>query len=196
MGAADCGVGAAAGEVGLRVSAVAMHTIRPIDPASDAEIDLVAQRMRLTLIEVEGEVVGTALYTMDWLRERVRWHLDFAQATAQVCLAIDPAGDIVGHMIVRVESDDEGERFGLFSTTYVRPESRQEGVAIALLLHGEQWMRAQGLQSAATWTSASNAKLICLYVKHGYVITERVKHATTQAEMVKLARAGSSSINF
>lgn len=131
-----------------------MTTLRPINPTSDAEINLVAQRMRLTLIEVEGEAVGTALYPLDWLRERVRWHLDPARARAQVCLAIDPAGDIVGHMIVRVEADDDGGRFGLFSTTYVRPESRQNGVASALLLHGEQWMCALGLPSAATWTSA------------------------------------------
>lgn len=165
-----------------------MHTIRAIDPASDAQIDLVAQRMRLTLIEVEGEAAGTALYTMDWLRERVRWHLDPALATAQVFLAISSASEIVGHTIVRVESDGEGGHFGLFSTTYVQPESRRYGVADALLLHGEQWMLAHGLPSAATWTSASNIKLIRLYAKHGYAMTERHTHDVTATEMVKLAR--------
>ena len=162
--------------------------IRPIDPTSDAEIDLVARRMRLTLIEVEGEVVGAALYTMDWLRERVRWHLDPSLATAQVFLAISPKGEIVGHMIVREESDGEGGSFGLFSTTYVQPESRKDGVANALLLHGEQWMRALDLPSAATWTSATNAKLIGLYAKHGYAITEGHLHEVTGTPMVKLAR--------
>ena len=165
-----------------------MHSIRAIDPASDAEINLVAQRMRLTLIEVEGEAAGTALYTMDWLRERVRWHLDPALVIAQVFLAIDVGGVIVGHTIVRVETDGDGGRFGLFSTTYVQPESRKDGIANALLLHGEQWMRALGLPSAATWTSASNIKLIGLYAKHRYAITERHVHEVTGTAMVKLAR--------
>lgn len=49
--------------------------IRALDPGSEAEIDLVAQRMRRTLIDVEGEETGTALYTMEWLRDQVRFHL-------------------------------------------------------------------------------------------------------------------------
>ena len=65
-------------------------TIRPINAANDAEIDWVAAGMRQTLIEVEGEVRGADLYSMDWLRARVRWHLDKNQSTAAVLVASSP----------------------------------------------------------------------------------------------------------
>lgn len=61
--------------------------IRPINPASATELACVAQWIRETLIEVEGEETGTALYSMDWLLERVRWHLDASQVKATVLLA-------------------------------------------------------------------------------------------------------------
>ena len=43
------------------------HHIRAIDPQSRAEVELVASRMRQTLVEVLGEEVGGNMYTMDWL---------------------------------------------------------------------------------------------------------------------------------
>lgn len=162
--------------------------IRDIDPHSDAEIDLVAQRMRQTLIEVEGEEAGTALYTLAWLRDRVRFHLDPAQCQGRVMLAQWDDGDVVGHCIVRAEQDDEGGRYGLFSTTYVVPAARRHALASRLLLAGEAWMASQGLQRSATWTSATNIKLIGLYEKHGYAIDSRHPHVTTGTMMVRLAR--------
>jgi hypothetical protein len=63
--------------------------IREISPDCEAEIALVARRMRDTLVEVEGPEAGGSLYTLDWLRERVRWHLNPQAAVARVYLAID-----------------------------------------------------------------------------------------------------------
>ena len=162
--------------------------IRDINAASNAEITLVAQRMRQTLIEVEGEQVGTALYTMDWLIERVRWHLDPAQCTARIFLAENGDGFIVGHTIVRIEHDDAGKLFGLFSTTYVEPTSRRLGIATDLLAQGEAWMRAQQLTESATWTSSTNKKLIKLYEGYGYAITERGDNDLTGTPMVRLSK--------
>jgi GNAT superfamily N-acetyltransferase len=162
--------------------------IRAINPLSAAEIDLVAQRMRATLIEVEREDTGTALYSMDWLRERVRWHLDSAQVAACVFLAEDNSGVILGHTIIRREFEQDGREYGLISTTYVIPESRRLGVADALLRAGEEWMRSLGLGSCATWTSSTNLKLIRMYEKHGYRQTTTHVHETTGTIMVKLER--------
>ena len=162
--------------------------IRAIDPNSVAEIDLVAERMQATLIEVEGEETGKALYSMDWLRERVRWHLNADQVTARVLLAEDNAGVILGHTIVRREFEEDGREYGLVSTTYVLPESRRAGVAEALLHAGEEWMRSLGLRICATWTSSTNLKLIRMYLKHGYRQTATHVHETTGTLMVKLER--------
>jgi GNAT superfamily N-acetyltransferase len=162
--------------------------IRAINPLSVAEIDLVAERMRATLIEVEGEETGTALYSMDWLRERVLWHLDATQVAARVLLAEDNTWVILGHTIVRREFEQDGREYGLISTTYVLPESRRLGVAETLLRAGEEWMRYLGLGSSATWTSSTNLKLIRMYEKHGYRQTATNVHETTGTIMVKLER--------
>ena len=162
--------------------------IRVIDPNSETEIEVVAQRMRATLIEVEGEAVGTALHSMEWLRARVRWHLDSNAVAAKVFLAVDSAGDVIGHTIVRRELDAEGGEYGFVSTTYVLPSARRSGVADELLRTGEDWFRSQSLQRCETWTSSTNSKLIQLYAKHGYTQTATHPHDTTGTPMVKLER--------
>jgi hypothetical protein len=102
--------------------------LRTITLDDTAAIDLIAQRMRATLVEVEGEEAGGGMYSMDWLRDRVRWHLD--GRAAEVVVAEDPAGAIVGHTIYRIEADADDAPFGLVSTTYVVPQARRRRVAV------------------------------------------------------------------
>jgi len=175
-----------------------MTLIRPIDSASDAEIRLVARRMRDTLVEVLGEARGGAMYSMEWLEARVRWHLDSSASTAAVFVAAKSAGGaIVGHTIVRGEatsygtragsaaasSADDSHTMGLFSTIYVMPKARCEGVASALIDRGEEWMRRQGMSVAATLTAADNTKLHRLFAARGYALT------SLPDDFVKLSRA-------
>jgi len=118
----------------------------------------------------------------------VRWHLDRCACTGEVFMAEMDGGEVAGHTIVRVENDAQGQRFGLFLTTYVGPAQRSQGIADQVLQHGEQWMGAQGLDSAATWTSSTNTKLIRLYERRGYSEAERGAHPQTGTIMVRLAR--------
>lgn len=159
--------------------------IRALDPACAAEVEWVAERMRATLIEVLGEERGTSLYTLEWLRERVRWHLDPEQSTGQVFLSESPIGPVNGHAIVRVESDQANGEFGLFSTIYVEPNARGQGVASELLLRGESWLRGQGMTEAATYTASSNRPLIRLFETHGYAVAAEIP----EPDMVRLAKA-------
>jgi GNAT superfamily N-acetyltransferase len=138
--------------------------------------------MRQTLVEVLGEETGGTLYTMDWLRQRVLWHLNPEESTAQVFLSENSAGHVTGHTIVRVDRDDDGKEIGLFSTIFVEPESRRTAVATSLLRRGEEWMLEYGLMEAVTYTSDSNMKLINLLGKHGYRIVD------SRSEMVRLAK--------
>lgn len=147
----------------------ALH-IAPLDPTRGDLIDRVALRMRLTLQEVLGEEAGRTLYTLEWLVDRVWFHLDPGRSRAAVLLAWAGEDRMVGHTIVRVETGEDGLPLGLFSTTYVDPAHRRQGVADRLLTSGEAWMRGQNLDRAATDTSATNGKLIALYRKHGYEI--------------------------
>jgi GNAT superfamily N-acetyltransferase len=154
----------------MKTPELGRHRIREIDHTSTREIDLIAQRMRLTLLEVLGEKTGGSMYTMDWLKQRVMFHLDPAQSTAQIFLA-EECDEFFGHCIVRIDHDDSGKEIGLFSTTYVAPDFRRLGIADALLIRGEQWMIEHGMTEALTYTSDSNTKLINLYRKHGYEVT-------------------------
>ena len=138
--------------------------IRDLDPSRPAEVALVAARMRDTLIEVEGPARGAALYSLAWLEDRVRWHLDPAAVAGRVLVAEDAAGQRVGHTIFRVESPGDGA-FGLISTTYVLPAARRQGLADRLLGEAEAWLRARGLPRACTATSATNAPLIALVTR-------------------------------
>jgi GNAT superfamily N-acetyltransferase len=138
--------------------------------------------MRETLIEVVGHERGTSMYTMDWLIQRVLFHLDPNQSTAQVYVSESLDGQINGHCIVRKEIDEQGVPYGLFSTTYVEPQCRRLGIANSLLVQGEEWMRGLGLTVAATATSKTNKKLINMYFKHDYKIV------VTTDEMVRLEK--------
>lgn len=159
--------------------------VRPIDPASAEEIALVAARMKRTLVEVLGEAQGAGMYSDAWLEERVREHLDPARLNGQVFVSQDDGGAITGHTIVRVERDEGGHAFGVFSTTYVEPGSRRSGVADALIARGEDWMRERGVTAAQTWTSDTNDPLLALFRKHGYTVTLSVP----EKRMVVLSKA-------
>ncbi|WP_423596515.1 GNAT family N-acetyltransferase [Roseateles sp. MS654] len=162
--------------------------LRDIAAVDTDAIDLIAQRMRATLVEVEGEREGTAMYSMDWLRDRVRWHLDPAAARARVVVAENNRGEVVGHTIFRVEADPADAELGLISTTYVAPEVRRHGVAGLLLSCAEAWFRDLGLGRSATWTSATNAPLIGLYERYGYAVAERAPNELTGTAMIRLER--------
>jgi GNAT superfamily N-acetyltransferase len=161
--------------------------IRDIDPNSTAEVDLVAQRMLQTLIEVEGSDRGSCLYTMEWLVARVRWHLDGDSCRGRVLLAELPQKQIAGHAIVRLEPTDSGQ-FGLVSTTYIDPCFRRTGLASALLAYSERWFSEEGMPSCGTWTSSTNAPLIALYERHGYSITDSGANDLTGTPMVRLSK--------
>lgn len=142
-----------------------------LSPDDDATIDLVAQRMRLTLVEVLDEERADEMFEHEALVERVRWHLDrdVARHAEVFIAAID--GEVVGHTMVRVETVDD-EELGLFATTYVVPSARRAGVATSLLQMGEAWMRERAIRTAATFTDADNERLLAFYRAHGYECTQ------------------------
>ncbi len=154
--------------------------IREIDAHSASEVELVATRMRATLMEVLDPARGESMYTMDWLVDRVRQHLD-GRHVGQVFVA-EHDHTVVGHTIVRVEHDPDRGTHGLFSTVYVLPAVRRKSTARALLERGEEWMLERGMREAATWTATTNQPLHELFQRLGYAIVEE------SGEMVRLWR--------
>lgn len=160
-------------------------SIRPIDANNPAEIALVAQRMRDTLIEVEGPEQGATMYSLQWLEDRLRWHLDPTLSSAQVLVATS-GSEIVGHTIFRIEPPPS-DPFGLISTTYVVPSARRNGWATRFLEHAHAWFRSKGVRMSCTWTSAANRPLISLYQKFGYGVIDQGPNDLTGTSMIKLA---------
>lgn len=154
--------------------------LRDLDPRSEAEVDLVARRMRQTLVEVLGAERGEAMYELDWLRERVRYHLGDARRAARVVLA-EQGGSILGHAMARVEqSPDEGGTYGHFSTIFVEGEHRGRGVAGALIDEVERWLGDQGVPRITYDTGAHHHRVIGMFERRGYRIARR------EGEMVRL----------
>lgn len=162
----------------------AAFTIRSLQADDDAALRVVAERMRATLVEVLGEERGGSMYTMEWLLDRARAHLDPTRLHGAVLVAEDDRGELVGHTILRVEADEDGGRLGLISTTYVHPARRRAGLAEALLRAGESWLLTSGAERLATYTSDTNFPLIRLYEKHGYQVTLRAP----ESRMLRLSR--------
>jgi GNAT superfamily N-acetyltransferase len=156
--------------------------IRDIDPKSEAEIRLVAQRMRQTLVEVIGEERAIAMYTMDWLVDRVRWHLDREKTDGRVFLLEADDGHVAGQAIARVEHDVDGTRYGYFSTIFVEPESRRKGNAVTLVRHVESWFREKRMPKIVYNTAKDHKAIISLFSAHGY----RITHA--EDEMIQLTK--------
>jgi GNAT superfamily N-acetyltransferase len=158
--------------------------IRRINPQSEEEIVLVAKRMRETLIEVLGEERGGNMYSLEWLKHRVLFHLDEDRCKGAVFLAENQSKEIIGHCIVRVDKDEHDREVGLFSTTYVMKKSRRAGTASELLRCGEEWLKEKGITEIITYTDEMNKNLIELYKRHGYKITEQY----AEEKMIKLSK--------
>lgn len=165
--------------------------IREIAAGSSDEVDLVARRMQATLVEVEGEANAARLHSLPWIRERLLWHIDNPAVPGRVLVAALGTGEVVGHTVLRRETDPVGGHYGLFSTIYVTPPCRGHGVAARLLRAGEEWFRRVGLSAFSTWTSSTNTRLIRLYEGHGYRITQSACHEVTGTLMVNLTRSDS-----
>jgi ribosomal protein S18 acetylase RimI-like enzyme len=157
-------------------------SIREINSQSLEEVDLVAGRMRQTLMDVLGEEKGGAMYSMEWLKERLLWHLDPKKTVAKLFLSLNRAQHITGHAIARIEQGGDGAAFGYFSTIFVESESRRQGIANALLLQVENWFIEKKMPKIIYNTAEGNSKLIDLFQEHGYAITAK------ESEMVQLTK--------
>ena len=159
-----------------------------LDERAADELDLIAARMRATLVEVLGQEMGASLYSLEWLRDRAASHVDGRCPGAVFVAKRRAGGESLGHIIVRQELDGHGP-FGLVSTIYVLPEVRRNGVAARLVDAAHGWFHSRGLDRCATDTSETNLPLIRLFEGLGY---EVVFHSE-EKKMVRLMKGSPST---
>ncbi len=148
--------------------------IRSINSVSEAEILTVAERMKLTLIDVMGLEKGSSYYSNEWLINRVRWHIGQGE-NASIILCEDEKRNIIGQAIVRIENDKEiqDKDFGYFSTIYVVPQWRRKGVARKLIESVHNWCESKGLDKVTYSTAEGHKGLISLFEQFGYRVIIR-----------------------
>lgn len=139
--------------------------------------------MRATLVEVLGPERGVALHSLEWLRDRVRAHLDPGRLDGAVLLAADASGGIHGHLLARLEPGAP-PRLGLVATVFVAPAARRRGIAGALFDAGEDWLRARGAEILAYDTAEDHAVMLRLLAARGYAVSLRAP----EQSMVRLTR--------
>ena len=154
-----------------------------LDRNDTEQLDLIAVRMRATLVEVLGPETGESMYSLEWLRDRAASHLDGRCVGAIFIARGSGAEGNIGHIILREELDDEGP-LGLVSTIYVLPAGRRHGVARQLVDAAHGWFQSRDLRRCATDTSNTNTPLIRLLNGLGYEIVFR----SEEKNMVRLMK--------
>ena len=144
--------------------------IRRINRKSSEEIELVAKRMQLTLIDVMGKEKGENYYSESWLLERVQFYIDLEE-NAAIFLA-EENKTIIGQAIVRVEKDRDvsDTKFGYFSTIYVMPEYRRKGFAKKLIKEVHSWCLVKDLRLVTYSTAKEHSGLINLLKEFNYKV--------------------------
>jgi len=161
-----------------------MYKVRPLNIKSESEKDLIAKRMRLTLIDVMGEEKGSDFYPSSFFKERLEWHLNLEDKCG-VLVCESEAKDILSHVIVRVEKDSDihYRPFGFFSTIYVVPKWRRKGIARLMINEVHKWCLERNLSKVTYSTAINNDGLLSLLKELKYVEFKRAY------EMVSLVKS-------
>jgi len=150
------------------------------DLAGEDEIAFAASRMRSTLVEVLGVERGVSMYSLNWLRERARFHM----GPERIAKVLVEHGMIVGHALARVDSPDDTQ-FGLFSTIYVAPDYRGRGAATKLIEHVEDWFAGLGIEHVVYNTGAHHELVIGMFERRGYFITARADERVALTKIIQ-----------
>ena len=136
---------------------------------------MVVRRCMETVLETVPEFKGKAElalktfpnFTHEQMAEMFRGVYD--NPVHQILLAEDESsGEILGHAIYSIKTDEQGVDFGFCFSRYVTPSVRRKGVASALLQAQESWWRTNGAKYAVARTHERNTKLQKLFEKRGY----------------------------
>ncbi|SBS29087.1 putative acetyltransferase [Marinomonas aquimarina] len=99
------------------------------------------------------------------------------QRDSVIFLARDTAGEAVAFVQLYPSfSSVAMKRTWILNDLFVKPSSRQQGVAKALLLHAEQFAKASSAQSIRLATAVSNQPAKALYEALGYAKMSAFDH--------------------
>ena len=147
-------------------------SIRPVDLADEAEVNTIASLSMLTILETlpEARRDPTVVPNFSISAMATMYRGDLGRADRRFWVAVDEDGQIVGHAIALLRTDDSGLLHGYSYTRYVLPGWRRKGIARALLQEAKRWWWAQGVVYVLAHTHATNHALQQLFLSEGFVI--------------------------
>ena len=147
--------------------------VRPLDPTSDAEINTSVSFGMLAVLETVPSARRDPSVVPYFTFAEMRANYAASCGLPDRCFlfAEAPDGLVVGQSAMKTLRDEDGRLYGYFSTRYVLPRFRRQGLGQRLLDEGLGWMRAQGAEYAVAHTHATNEPLLGLFRRNGFEAT-------------------------
>ena len=149
-----------------------MILIRSLDFTSPGEVNAAASFSMLTVLETLPEarrdpsiVPNLSVEAMAAMYAR---HRDNPEH--RYLVAVDEAGELVGHAIALVRVDEAGVRHGYSYSRYVLPRCRRQGLGRRLLREALRWWEGAGVAYVQAHTHPTNAPLLGLFRSEGFEV--------------------------
>ena len=151
------------------------YKLRDLDQGNEAEFDRIVEFCLETIRETLPEIRENpeSLPNNDFPSMKSMLRLSFGNPEKRFVVIEDENGNIVGHSIFKIDSNDTGERFGYLFTRYVLPEHRKKGLGSKLLEEALQWFDKVGMDRVDAATHINNLPLQGLLQKYGFKIVEQ-----------------------
>ena len=82
---------------------------------------------------------------------------------------------IIGHAIFSLKKDESNILYGFCFSRYIQEDYRRKGIATILLKEAEKWWKKNNANYSIAATHEENIKLIGLFKKLGYKVSEPIK---------------------
>ncbi len=103
----------------------------------------------------------------------------------RILVAENTRGTIVGHSIVAIKKDQNGQSFGLCYARYVDPRYRRSGIASQLLEEAEKWWTKRKVSYIVAHSHTKNKPIKNLFRKFGYNVSRAQNNGTYKFNLLQ-----------
>jgi len=165
--------------------------IRDIDIKNESEFDLVTNRCMQTILETipefdnNPEKAQKQFSNFSFIEMRKMIKDSLADSNHKLLVAVNSKQEIVGHAIFSLKKDESNILYGFCFSRYVQKDYRRKGVATILLKKAEKWWEKNNAIYSVAATHEKNIKLIELFKKFGYEVSEPIQNGIYKYQELK-----------
>jgi ribosomal protein S18 acetylase RimI-like enzyme len=151
------------------------YSLRPLNIHSEREMNTVIIFSQMTLWESRPELRINPSRVPDFGFENMEqmYRAGVANPNQRYLLVLDEDANIVGHSIIALRTNKDGERFGYFWSRYVLPTHRRQGIGSRFLAESLSWFEEQQVKRAEVHVHLSNVVLRRFYESNGFSLIDR-----------------------